>query len=381
MKIVYFHQGLWPSNSPSTTFVTFNLLGFQRNGYNFQLVTTRNKPGKISDILKEYFNINEELNIKLINGGLIRKNHRIIYLKAFSYFLKTKFDVLITRNLGFLRYGLMLRKLKKIRVFYESHDFFTDLSIRDDIDQRSKLKFSQMERKYIPKLNGVICVSKQMKKIYEKYYPHQFFISATTGTTPNFLKLNRNGFNYFLGYIGSFNFERYNIHTLFEAFKYIKNPKIKLIMIGAKNDYELDYAKTLSKKFGVYNRVELYKWQKLSKIQNFKEKIDFGCALIKNKFMSKIVSPLKVLDYLSSGIPVLASNSSGIADILTDSINGYLIENSAKKWAKIIDLAYSDFDKYKIMKKNCETCALELSWENRARKIITAINEKKFYEN
>lgn len=376
MKIMYFHQGLWPSNSPSTTFVTLNLLGFQRNGYDFQLVTTRNKPGKISNILKEYFNINEKLNIKLINGGPIKKNHRIIYLKAFFYFIRTKFDVLITRNPGFLHYGLMLKKLKKIRVFYESHDFFTDLSIRDDINQKSKLKFSRMEKKYIPKLDGVICVSKQMKKIYEKYYPHQFFISATTGTAPNFVNLKQSGFNYLLGYIGSFIFEKYNIHTLFEAFKYIKNPKIKLIMVGAKNDYELNYAKALAQKFGVSNRIEIFQWQNLSRIQNIKEKIDFGCALINNNFMSRIASPLKVLDYLSSGIPVLASNTLGIADIITDSINGYLIENSAEEWAKIIDIAYLDFDKYKTMKKNCETCALDLTWEKRAEKIFAECVQK-----
>ncbi|MBD3287522.1 hypothetical protein GF337_01850, partial [candidate division KSB1 bacterium] len=163
MKITYFHHGLWPSNSPSPTFVTFNAYGFYQNKYDFELIITRNSQASKTEILKNQFGIEYYIPIHQINAGWFKRQHIVVSLLAFFYLLRSEYDVLITRNLSFLPFAFLLKKIKRIRVLFESHDFFTDFKLRGITKEKKKTKQRRQELRYIPKVDAVICVSELQK--------------------------------------------------------------------------------------------------------------------------------------------------------------------------------------------------------------------------
>ncbi|MBD3337608.1 MAG: hypothetical protein GF353_00775, partial [Candidatus Lokiarchaeota archaeon] len=163
VKIKYFHHGLLPSNSPSPTFVTFNAYGFYKNDYDFELIVTRNSNIPKPRLLKEQFGIEDDLPIHQINAGWFRSQHIVVSLLAFFYLLRSEYDVLITRNLSFLPFAFLLKKIKRIRVVFESHDFFTDFKLRGITKEKKKTKQRRQELRYIPKVDAVICVSELQK--------------------------------------------------------------------------------------------------------------------------------------------------------------------------------------------------------------------------
>ncbi len=376
-KIVYFHQGYWPGNAPSTTFITFNALGFYQIGHPIQLISGKNSNLPIERILRERFGIEAPLKLSLVSAPRLFGSHLVLQFKVFFKLLfKLKFDILIVRALSFLPFALFLKKLKKIGVFFEAHDFFTDLTVRDDVSSlRSRRRYSKIEKRYLPKVDGIICVSEPQKKIYQKYYPTQNLICGSSGTRSTTSLLRREGFSYLLGYLGSFDIQKYPLDILIEALSLIRSKRIKLLLAGGRDEEEMNIIKGIINKFNLSERVKILLWQNPAQIEALKREIDVGCAILAPTFLNRISCPLKVLEYLSAGIPVLATELDGIKQIITHNKHGYLVQNRAEGWAAAIDLIYSDFTRYSELSKACLRQAKIFSWENRARRIIKFIQE------
>lgn len=376
-QIVYFHQGYWPGNAPSTTFITFNALGFYQIGHPIQLICGKNSNLPIERTLREKFGIEVPLNISLVWAPRLFGAHLVLQIRVFlNLLLKLKFDILIVRTLSFLPFAVFLRKFKKIKVLFEAHDFFTDLSIRDDVRSlRKKKRYSKIEKRYLPKVNAVICVSEPQKEIYQTYYPDQKFICALSGTKPvDFLSTNQ-GFTYLLGYFGSFDLPKYPLDILIEALSTLRNKRIELLLVGGRSEKEMNTVKGIADKFDVSGRIKILSWQNPAQIERLKRKTDVGCAILAPTFLNRVSCPLKVLEYLSAGLPVLATELDGIKQIVTHNKHGYLVQNKAEQWAAAIDLIYSDFSLYLELSRECLKQAKNLSWENRARRILDSIQE------
>ncbi len=376
-KIVYFHQGYWTGRGPSVTFVTFNALGFYQIGHPIQLISGKNSNFKIKRILKERFGIEVPLNISLVLAPRLLGSHLILQANVFLNLLfKCKLDILIVRGLSFLPWALLLRKFKKISVFFEVHDFFTDLSIRDDVDNvRKRKRYSKIEKRYLPKIDGIICVSEPQRQIYQKYYPKQNFICALSGTKSVKFSFARKEFTYLLGYLGSFDLKKYPLDVLIEALSIVRSKRIRLLLVGGRNEGEISTIKGIVNKFNVSGRVKISPWQNPAQIELLKRQIDVGCAILAPTFLNRVSCPLKVLEYLSAGLPVLATELDGIKQIITHSKHGYLVQNRPEQWAAAIELVYSDFSRYSELSRECLRQAKNLSWENRARRILNSIQE------
>ncbi len=376
MKIKYFQYGLWPSNSPSTIFVTYNTLGFKKNNFNFQFITTKNSIKSKEDILKTQFGIDSDIPIHTINAWIFKRNHLIVGIFALFYLLFKEFDILITRNLSFMPFALLLRKIKGVKVIFESHDFFTDLSLRSEIKEKPRKKQSKQEKRFIPKVDAVICVSEEQKLLYRKYYSSQIFFTAVSGIKSFKKNSPKQNFTYTLGYIGTFSEKIYNIEILIDAVSKLENKKIKLILAGANSDSELNKINRIVDKFNIRERVRVLRWMKPKEVESLKKEIDLGCCPLMPYFRNRISSPLKVLEYFSSGIPVISTNLHTPDFIVKDGINGYLVENKVAHWVKAIDSVYTDFEDYYTLSLNCFKTAEKYSWDARARRIHNFLDEE-----
>ena len=156
---------------------------------------------------------------------------------------------------------------------------------------------------------------------------------------------------------------------LIRAFSKIKNSRINFIIAGAKNDREYNKIKNIVDQYELNSRVTIKSWMSPKQVEKLKSEIDIGCApMIKNE-RNKICSPLKVLEYLSAGIPVLATNLEGIQYIIKNGENGFTMKNDPEISAAAIDQLYSNFEFYHKLSVGCLETAGFFSWEQRTRTI------------
>lgn len=361
MKVVYHHSGKWISNSPSITFITYTAIAFAKLGHEIHLIVWNNSTEETERILKEHFSIKDtydSLNIHRINA----KNKREFYKISFHEILNIKPEYVITRVTGFLPY---LKRLKKqgMKVYFEMHDLFYDLFKRNDQIKRKKIIKYFIERKYLPELNGIICLQKAQQKIINNNFNIKTII-APTGLFEKNIEIDPIKRSYW-AYIGSFD-EHKGILDFLNSIKNISDIPVKLI--GAKNEKELKRIKDLASEICPKNELEVLSWLNKQELTKNLNDVKYGIIPLKNTYFNRyLTSPLKLFDYYAHKIPPILSDLDSIKDLVNDGETGFVSNWSEESLRKILKI--SD-EEYLSICNNIEYFNKELSWENRVDKIV-----------
>ncbi len=381
MKIIYISNNSWPGKEPGLTFSVFNARGFRQAGSDILLILfgQTNMPAK--EVCMDIFGFDPEFPILPINAPRIGGSKFIFYFKAFLYLLKNDVEILIARNLNFMFWAVLLKKLKGVRIYFESHDFWSDISLRHNHISSGQRRQGRLERKWLPKVDGIICQSEPQASLYRKYYPDIPVLTAAPGTKPSAVKY-RNEFSYTLGYIGSFTEDKYPLTLVLKALAGIKSPTVRFICIGSKNITESNRIYREADGLNIRDRVEVYSWVTGNSLEQLKSRIDVGIAALSSDiFWNNLSTPLKVLEYLSDATPFIATRLDGISALVVHGKQGLLVNNTPQEWEDAIRTIYSDFAHYQQMAKECAILGSELRWEQRARKIVTALESGIFARN
>jgi len=70
---------------------------------------------------------------------------------------------------------------------------------------------------------------------------------------------------------------------------------------------------------------------------------------------------INILEALATGLPVVTCRKDGQLDIVKDDVEGFLVSNDIKEWAKVIQTLLTDKELYYRMPKAAR--AQEFSWE------------------
>lgn len=80
-------------------------------------------------------------------------------------------------------------------------------------------------------------------------------------------------------------------------------------------------------------------------------------------------SPLKLFDYMASGLPVIASNMGQIARVIKDGVNGYLVDGRSEDIVEKIMLLRQDPEKREAMGRAARQAVVErYNWQNVAER-------------
>ncbi len=377
MRIKYFHHGLWPSPSPSTTFVTWNAFGFAELGADFELLTVANTSEPIAQVLEQEFGIPTPVPMRLLGAGPFRRSHRVVHVLAFWRLLFASWDVLMTRNLGFLPWALLLRGLRGGRVIFESHDFYVDATLRDDPSGRSAEKQGRRERRWLPRVDGVVCVSEPQRQYYFQSFPTQRFFTAVSGVKPsNRRGARRSGGGATIGYLGSFDADRYDLDLVLRSIGLVEVPGCRLLMVGARNAAEAEAMRERAVSLGVGDRVEVSAWRSPRELEAIKARLDLGLAPLAITPRNRIGTPLKVLEYLAYGIPTVASDLPGIRYLLDAGPCGLVVEATPESWAAGITRVLTEPALAASLSSAALIRATELSWGRRAGRILEFLGRR-----
>ena len=101
-------------------------------------------------------------------------------------------------------------------------------------------------------------------------------------------------------------------------------------------------------------------------------------AFLPNRSMKESIrytSPIKLFEYLASGLPVISSDLPSIRSIISEE-NGYFFQpDTPHSLVKTIEQALSDRENWSNISKRNLALVEENSWENRAKSIIDFVEE------
>ncbi|MFC1490362.1 glycosyltransferase [Candidatus Latescibacterota bacterium] len=377
-KIVYVHTGVWPTPSPSIVFVTGTAYGLS-NHEPTMLVVRNGSSGASSDLFRSITGeeMPEQLEIIRAGSGEKTPGHSAFFRKTVRLIksMKKKDEVraVITRNIGFLPYLAYIRKRYKVPCFFETHDFYGDLSLRTDLKKTTSiLKKHLFEKMFLPRLDGIICLTETQEEFFNQLYPKVKTTVARTGLIMSPKKDIRREKQ--VCYIGSLDSHK-GLATVLSALSITENKDLKLLIIGGKDEHEIREFMKLANLVGVADRIKVTKWVHHSDIGHFIDTCIAGLVPLSNTpFNRYFTSPLKILDYFAHSLPVIASDMPSVREYIENYKHGILFEpDNPESLANALDhyVARNDFDS---MSAEISKHAEQFLWTERGKRISEFIN-------
>ena len=381
INIAYIHTGKLLDNTPSSTFVLYNAIGLSKV-FSKVYLYTRKKSNAISEAeLNKIFSISKPANliIEEFSSNLGKISNSLYYIKVYQEIKKKcieyEIHALITRRNTFLPYLLKLKKKFDIPIYFEAHDFFANLSLRSDINKNKK--YEKIEKKYIPKLSGVFCLQNAQKKIYEKEFPNQKFYVLRTGIHKIQNNIGISNDLKYVGYIGSLDTHK-GVENILKAAS-ISKTKPHIMIIGGKNQNEIEEFKIIIKKYYKIEKVKITGWVSKLEMKKFIGLIKIGIIPLQNTFFNRyLTSPLKLFDFFSYGIPIISSDLPAMRELIDENETGIFFKSgNAEDLAEKIDYIFENDATYHKMRKLVFSKAKQLFWKQRALSIYEIIKNDK----
>lgn len=185
-----------------------------------------------------------------------------------------------------------------------------------------------------------------------------------------------------IGYAGSFSFTE-GIPKLLQALKILlkNHPDVKLIIVGGKKGKKVDDTPQLVKKLGLKDKVKIVPPQPHEDIPKFLSACDITCCPKIDCEENRAALPIKVVEYMSMGLPTVCSSVGGISYIIEHAVGGFLVKpGDLNDLEKTLEWVISNPECAKKVGKNGRRKAVKEynfdAIENKVREAMKAIMEK-----
>ncbi len=381
--IIYINKVSLDSTLPAVNFSLGNVYGLAQAGASVIFMAQTNDKHFHPQKLYEQFAL-KPLDNLIIRPWFHRKKWGIrtnqwFYIDAFAqirqWIRAGKTDAVISRDPGALPYLVRLNRTFQIPVFYQPHNFYWDLSIRDDVNQPNVRKYQSLEKKYIPQLTGLLCLQQVQADLYQRYLPDFYIANAMPGVLP-FNDYSEKKKKYDIGYVGSLQ-QKKGIDVLLQAFSLLADKSKTMILIGGRHEKELHPIQEKVKQMGLEHRITLTGYVPYHGVRNFLNEIRVGVLPLKNSFYNQyLTAPNKLFDYIGMGIPVIASDLPSIRAFLKQQKDGLLVPpDNAESLAEAIEALLGDSSLYRHLAENVRQAAKIFSWKKRGAAMLAVMKD------
>ncbi|MBI2639334.1 MAG: glycosyltransferase family 4 protein [Candidatus Sungbacteria bacterium] len=176
---------------------------------------------------------------------------------------------------------------------------------------------------------------------------------------------------FLIGYAGSLrtmDMEK-GVGTLFSAMKLL-GPDFKALIIGGSKE-DADYYKRMASGMGIERKLIFTGWVKHSSVPQYLKMCDVLISPFpKNDHYNFYMSPMKIFEYMASGVPIVASDLNSIREIIDDA-SAFLVEpENAEALAEGINRAVTDRTESRRRAVRALEIAGDHTWKKRTERII-----------
>ena len=333
----------------------------QRNDYQVTLVGRRYGD---SPTLEERPYQTHRLRLFFRRGLLFYAEYQ---LRLFVYLLFHRFDVYVANDLDTLLPNLIISKIRKKRLVYDSHEYFCgELSV---VSKPASLwVWSHIEKFCFPKLQTVITVSQSIVDQYEKEYGIRPYLVRNIPPQHNFsvtetrASLGMPDDKFILILQGNAINEGRGGEETIEAMPLL--PEAHLFVVG--NGTSLPTMQKRVQELGIADRVTFVGRQNQQMLYNYTVLADVGIAMDRDVSANARFSlPNKIFEYIKAGTPLVVSNLAERCHIVEHYQVGVVAEAwSPEAMAAAVRQLMDNPDFYRQCQEHCATAAQELTWEN-----------------
>lgn len=292
------------------------------------------------------------------------------YWRVYRRLARSDRNVLLFRDVGFLPWAARLRR-RGMRVFFEAHDYWGDSPSRETPIDHPTRRGVDRARRWLPSVDGIFCTSGPQVDLYRARFPTLPVEVALIGTRyprPN----DREQFSYRLGYFGSVDAD-HPVSTVIEGLARCRTPRVRLSIVGARDEAERTRIENLATRLKITDRVEIQGWTHPEELVRHRAEIDVGVVPLADTFDARTNTPFKLVDYLSASLPTIATRTGSVTAYVTDGREALLVDHSSEAWAEAIDRMYRDFAIYRALSSQALARARELTWTRRSVRMLDII--------
>jgi glycosyltransferase involved in cell wall biosynthesis len=339
------------------------------------------------DDIKEYLNnnlgvrLNDNLKVVTISNKRfgVKSNKLFFISNVIKYLKQYKSERIIIYTRDFKQMRLAIKNLKSTysnaKFIFEVHQILSQNYCREGEYKKAK-EMKELEDFVFSNADSLICITSTLSSEIKKVFPactnnHHIL---PVGFNKDFLNIeHKKNTKYDVIYSGNFS-QWKGLDILVEAISIIKhqyNKDIKAVLIGA-NDLTKQQYENQAKKLDVFDNIEIVKRVEHKKIYDYISQSKVG--VLPNKYDADgllFTSPLKLYEYLGSGLKVVVSRLPSIESNIDQSLVYYATPESPHSFAKEVLNALDD-DAFDINK--VKEFSRSYTWESRAKSFMEFIS-------
>ncbi len=324
----------------------------------------------------DYYGVKKNFTIKRVFCPQIRFGWILHGFNCYRYIRKMRPDLIYSRE----PFGAYLSGMNWFKTIFECHS--------PPIGRRDKFLFPKLFS--IRNIIKVVVISEALKRILLESIPfidEKRIIVAHDGVDLDKFKfpvkndeakktLGLDGNDFVIGYAGSL-YKGRGIELILELAKEFKQDKF-IIMGGQNND--IKDAKKLAEKKDIKN-ILLLGYIPNSKLLNYLSTCDIllmpyqkqlYSASGKKRGSSQWMSPMKMFEYMASGIPIISSDISVLKEVLENEVNSLLVKpDSVLEWVNAINRVKNENSLGRKLARNARSKAKSYSWTKRAKNVLS----------
>ena len=289
----------------------------------------------------------------------------------------------ITREASFLPHlaWLASRSGGRIQGYYEAHDFCADLSWRAKEGLPVKIqdrRQSWLESAFLPRLSGLIAITETQRELYLRRFPGLSSVALPLGTEPYFEQKPgefeaRRRLRCAV-YVGRLSRGK-GIELLLRAAPRLTEAGVRIAFWGGNPEQAAKLA-ARAREADTRNGIECVSSRPPEELrQALANYASIGLVPLQDGFYNRYLTcPVKALDYLSHGLPAVASDLPSTREVLGNAEAGVYVPPSdhTALTAAILNILENP-ECYQTAAKAACARAREISWSTRAQKIVELV--------
>lgn len=325
----------------------------------------------------------EERHYKMVRFKLWFEKGPLFYacynIRLFLFLLFNKADIYLANDLDTLPANFVASRLKKIKLVYDSHEYFTEVP---ELVNRPFIRFIwlKFEQWIFPRLTDVMTVNDSIAGFYIAKYnvPVKTIRNLPFAADISLPIVNRAEWgipekvNIFLFQGAGINIDR-GAEESIDAISLV--PGAVLVFIGGGDVIKKLKDKVVSK--GLNEKVFFIPKQPLKELIRFTRMADIGLTLDKdNNLNYKYSLPNKLFDYIQAQLPILATDLPEVKKVIETYDIGLITSSFDSKniSSEMIEII-SDESRLVRWKKNLNLAAAELCWEKEQFKFLELFSD------
>lgn len=379
MRVVWINKSPWRKDGPIVYMGLLNAAAFAGNGIATDYFVGAGEASDTADDLEHYYGVTPpaELAIHRVieRGGQRRDVYRAALAHVAALCAAGEKVVVLTRELGCLAALLRLRaRYPALRVLHEAHDYF--LSTRHLVRRNvATWRRQWAERWLLPRCDGMILLTDYQRALYQQWLPELPMRALPLGALafpPARDDEARRALRH-VAYVGHLH-EAKGLDKVFAIATRLDECRAKLTCFGG-TPRQAEALRRRALEHGVADALDFVSFMSPRQLHAIlAAEISLGIVPLADTYYNRYLTcPVKALDGIAHGLPVVASDLPGVREVLREA--GCYANVRADDMAERILGLLDDASTYATAAAASRRRREQLRWTTRATSIVEFVEQ------